>query len=75
MAKFAPGVITKYIGPSNTRGGRIKATYTMTGASTTIGYDHSQNDGGACKLAESMLGTSKLVYTELKDGGHIYIKA
>jgi len=35
------GIATKYIGPSNTKGSRIKAT--AAAGSVTIGYDHRLN--------------------------------
>lgn len=69
MAISKPGVITKFLSASNSRGSRIKGTYIGTGASTTVGYDHALSAvGNHEKLAESMLGTKKLVMASLGDG-------
>lgn len=35
-------ICTKYLGPTNTKGARIKA-YTESGLSATVAYDHSLN--------------------------------
>lgn len=37
---------TRYFGPTNTRGARIKAT-TASGISRTVPYDHAENSEGA----------------------------
>lgn len=35
-------IVTKYLGPTNTRGARIKAT--ADAGSVTVGYDHSAHN-------------------------------
>jgi hypothetical protein len=46
-------IITKYIGPSNTRGSRIKAS--CSAGSITIGYPHEQSIQGAHAAAAMAL--------------------
>jgi hypothetical protein len=57
---------TKYIGPTNTRGSRIKA-WTDTGFSVTIGYDYSLDDEARhFKAVKAMVESNDLDW-DLKD--------
>lgn len=67
---------TKYIGPSNTRGSRIKA-FDEAGNSVTIGYDddvkRDEPYAEACrKLCEKMGWTGRLVGGGTK-GGYTFV--
>jgi hypothetical protein len=74
MAISKPGVITKYVGASNSKGSRIKGTYTNSGASTNVAYEHGLSEPeNHERLAERMLGTKSLVKTEHKPSGYIFI--
>jgi predicted GIY-YIG superfamily endonuclease len=60
---------TKYIGVTNTKGSRIKATNSGKGASVTLGYDHALNiDGNHKKAAEAL--KAKLDWQGRMIGGH-----
>lgn len=76
MAKYTSGVSTKYVGPSNSRGGRIKGTFISTGASTTVPYQHEfSSTDNHVKLAETMLGSKKLLMCGTDDkGGFVFLK-
>ncbi len=37
-------ITTKFLGPTNTRGSRIKASFVSQGMTVTVGYDHSASD-------------------------------
>lgn len=65
-------ILTKYIGPSNTRGSRIKATDT-DGNQITISYDHELNSDqahlkAAIALCEKMEWSTDIIGGGLKDG-------
>lgn len=49
MTFITQAIETRYLGPTNTKGGRIKAT--AAAGSVTIGYDHALNTEGAHKAA------------------------
>lgn len=53
---------TKYIGPSNTRGARIKA-YASDGRSVTVGYDHALDSDKAHFQAARAFADKHLKYT------------
>ena len=55
MTFITQAIETKYLGPINTKGGRIKAT--AAAGSITIGYDHALNTDGAHKAAADALIT------------------
>ncbi len=57
---------TKYLGPTNTKGGRIKAE--CWGGNITISYDHELNSDGAHKAAALAL-IEKMTALALKHGG------
>src|SRR5687767_14438519 len=66
---------TKYIGPSATRGPRIKA-FDGAGNSKTVDYDHNSKDphGDAVRaLCTKMEWTGKLIYGEIKGGHRVYV--
>lgn len=48
---------TRYLGPTNTRGARIKAT-SASGISRTVPYDHAENSEGAHWQAAKALAES-----------------
>ena len=60
-------IITKYIGPSNVRGSRIKAF--CPGGSITIGYDHSLNSEECHRKAAEALRDRMKWTGELIQGG------
>lgn len=69
-------ITTKYLGPTNTRGSRIKAT-ASSGPSVTIGYDPALNSGpnhdaAARKLMER-LGAAGVWHRGPARTGYIYI--
>ena len=53
MTFITQAIETRYLGPTNTKGGRIKAT--AWAGSITIGYDHALNTEGAHKAAADAL--------------------
>lgn len=53
MTFVTQAIETCYLGPTNTKGGRIKAT--AAAGSITIGYDHALNTDGAHKAAADAL--------------------
>jgi hypothetical protein len=57
---------TRYLGPTNTKGGRIKAE--CWGGNITIGYDHALNSDEAHKAAAVAL-IEKMSALALKHGG------
>ena len=57
---------TRYLGPTNTKGGRIKAE--CWGGNITIGYDHALNSDEAHKAAAVAL-LEKMSALALKHGG------
>lgn len=59
-------IVTKYVGPSNTRGSRIKAT--AKAGSVTVGYDHALNIDGNHRAAAEAL-RAKMKWTE-ESGGY-----
>lgn len=60
MAFITQAIETRYLGPTNTKGGRIKAT--AWAGSVTIGYDHALSTEGAHKAAADAL-IAKLGWT------------
>ena len=53
MAFTTQAIETRYLGPTNNRGGRIKAT--AWGGSITVGYDHALNTDDAHRAAANAL--------------------
>jgi hypothetical protein len=53
MTFITQAIETRYLGPTNTKGGRIKAT--AAAGSITIGYDYALNTDGAHKAAADAL--------------------
>jgi hypothetical protein len=49
MTFITQAIETRYLGPTNTKGGRIKAT--AYSGSITVGYDHALNTEDAHKAA------------------------
>ena len=70
-------IVTKYFGPSNVRGSRIKAT--ASAGSVTIGYDHSLNIEdvhlkAAQALADKLGWKGKMVQGGMPDGnGYVFV--
>ena len=62
-------IITKYIGVTNHKGSRIKATNSGKGASVTLGYDHALNSDENHKKAAAAL-KAKLDWQGRMIGGH-----
>jgi hypothetical protein len=53
MAFITQAIETKYLGATNTKGGRIKAT--AAAGSVTVGYDHALNTDSNHKAAADAL--------------------
>jgi hypothetical protein len=57
-------IVTKFLGPTNSRGSRIKAT--ASAASITVSYDHrlnpEQNHDAACRALVAKLGWNTEYY-------------
>lgn len=69
-AIYGAAVETKYLGPTNTRGSRIKATaLSGRGKSVIVPYDHAlSTTENHERLAAHVLGTNKLSVAERKSG-------
>jgi hypothetical protein len=71
-------ITTKYIGPRNVRGARIKAT-TTTGLSVTIPYDHAlgldeNHEKAVQALARKLKWTGRMVAGgAMGGGGNVYV--
>ena len=77
MTFITQAIETRYLGPTNTRGGRIKAT--AWAGSVTIGYAHELNTEGAHKAAADAL-IAKLGWTgtfaqggNAKGDGYVFV--
>jgi hypothetical protein len=70
QAIYGAAIETKYLGPTNTRGGRIKATpISGRGKSIIVPYDHALSvTENHERVASHLLGTSKLSVAEKKNG-------
>jgi len=69
-------VTTKYLGPTNTRGSRVKAT--CQAGSVTIGWDDALNsdqnhNAAALTLIEKWGWCGKWLEGQLTDGSHVYV--
>lgn len=70
-------IMTKYLGPTNNRGSRIKA-YTESGLSITIPYPHERNQGAdahsvaALALAKRAGWTGDLI-AGATDRGYVFV--
>ena len=62
-------ITTKYLGPTNRRGSRVKATHTGNYTSVTLGYDHALDSEGN-HLAAAKALTDKLNWQGDYIGGH-----
>ena len=66
-------IYTKYLGPTNARGSRIKATI-ASGESVTIGYPHDKHEGAeahaqaALALCQRLTWSGELIAGALHDG-------
>lgn len=56
---YQPFVRTRYFGPTNFRGSRVKATNVNTGASITVSWDH------ALDVAENHMAAALALYVRL----------
>lgn len=77
MTFITQAIETRYLGPTNTKGGRIKAT--AWAGSVTIGYDHALNTEGAHKAAADAL-IAKMGWTgtfaqggNAKGNGYVFV--
>lgn len=71
-------IVTKFLGPTNTRGARIKAT-SESGESLTISYDYSARSAdlhasAAEKLARKLAWGGKWIGGGIK-GGYVFVCA
>lgn len=62
-------ILTKYMGPTNCRGSRIKAYTSNPGQSVTIGYDHALDSEEAHRKAAQVLMDKMGWPNELVSGG------
>lgn len=72
-------ITTKYIGPSNTKGARIKAT--CGGQSLTLGYRHDLSGSGVHAVAAMALArklgfdkSPSWTWGEI-DGGYVFVRS
>ena len=70
-------ITTKFLGPTNARGSRIKAT-TTSGKSVTLSWAYELNGGAnhdlaAKTLAEKLGWKGKWYSASVKDGGYVYV--
>lgn len=79
---YYPSIITKFIGPTNTRGSRVKAS-TASGLTMTLGWDHAldsdeNHQRAAIALATrhwQWLGMASVISAWTKTGAvHLFIK-
>ena len=64
---------TKYLGPTDHRGGRVKATHLTTRKSTTVPWDHALGAHDNHALAAAVLfGRPPEVCTSVDGGGYIF---
>jgi hypothetical protein len=69
MTFITQAIETRYLGPTNTKGGRIKAT--AGAGSITIGYDYALNTDGNHKAAADAL-IAKMGWTgTFAQGGNV----
>ena len=78
MAITTQAIETRYLGPTNNRGGRIKAT--AWGGSVTVGYNHALNQQENHKAAADALiakmgwnGTYAQGGNAKGDGGYYFV--
>lgn len=65
-------IVTRYLGPTNTLGGRIKAT--LAGRSITVPYDHVLTpDGNHYAAARKLVGHDNLVGGALPNGNRAWV--
>ena len=71
-------ITTKFIGPTNTRGSRIKAS--AYAGTITVAYDHSlNNDENHCVAAVALcekigwIGADALISACLPKGGYVFV--
>lgn len=69
-------IVTKYLGPTNYKGGRVKAT--AAAGSVTVGWDHALNSeknhaAAARAFCEKKGWTGELVGGGLGDGGYVFV--
>ena len=71
-------ITTKFLGPSNTRGSRIKAS--AYAGSITIGYSHELNNdenhrAAAVALCDKMgwIGAETLISADLPKSGNVFV--
>ena len=66
-------ITTKYVGPTDTKGARIKATTSESGDSVTVNYDHARNTDenhlfAANKLKEKLMWRGRMYQGSTKTG-------
>lgn len=74
-------IYTYYLGPTDTKGGRVKARIASKGASVTLGWDHSLSIGenhkaAAIAVAASLGWAGEWIGGDAGDnGGYVYVNA
>jgi len=73
---MAQAIVTKYFGPTNSKGSRVKAT--CDAGSVTVGWDYALGDSGnydaaAIKLAKKFGWTGSMLRGTLPSGDRVYV--
>lgn len=72
---YMQAIVTKYLGATNTKGSRIKAT--ASAGSVTVGYDHalnsSENHDAACKALADKMEWSGVWVGGGTETGYVYV--
>lgn len=64
---------TKYLGPTDTRGARVKATHATTRKSATVGWDYAFDVvDNHIRAAIAVLGREPEFRAALDDGGYVF---
>ena len=71
-SKIAPMVVTKFLGPTNYRGARVKATHVTTLDSVTTNWDHGLDVSDNHEIAAAELMGKEPTYRASTDSGYIF---
>ena len=71
---YTKGCTTKFLGPTDHRGSRVKATHLTTGKSLTRAWDHAiDSDKNHDTAAMALLNEGNLLRTAVDGGGFVYM--
>ena len=66
--------VTTYLGPTNTRGGRVKAKHFNTLRTITLGWDSGLDaQPNHARAAAQLLGSDDLLYCSVENGGYVWM--